>query len=84
LDWSFESAKSAYLNLREHRSYLIAGSLEIAAFAQDVDKIGSQFFRRLIARLSNQNAAWNYHTHPHLENVRETVRSYRTTDEVRV
>jgi ATP adenylyltransferase len=84
LDWSFGPAKSIYSNLQEQKSYLVAGSLETATSAQSVEQVGSQFFRRLIAGLSNQEAAWNYRTHPHLANIRETVRSYRTINEVRV
>jgi ATP adenylyltransferase len=83
LDWFSVSANSAYSNLQGQRSYLVVGSPEIAAYAQDVECVGSQFFRRLIACLSNQEDAWNYRTHPHLANVRETVRSYRTINEVR-
>jgi ATP adenylyltransferase len=84
LEWSFGPSMSAYSNLQEQKSYLVAGSLETAASAQNVEQVGSQFFRRLIAFLSNQEAAWNYRTHPHLANIRETVRCYRMVNGVQV
>jgi len=77
LDWSVGHAESAYSSIRPQESYLVTGSLDTAAFAQDVEQIGSQFFRRMIATLSNRADAWNYRTHPHLSNIRETICSFR-------
>lgn len=78
LNWSVGHAESVYSSVRPERSYLVTGSLETAAFAQDVDHVGSQFFRRMVATISDRMDAWNYRTHPHLSNVRETIRSFRT------
>jgi ATP adenylyltransferase len=78
LDWSIGDAESVYSSIRLQNSYLVTGSLETAALAQDVEQVGSQFFRRMIATLSDRADAWNYRTHPHLSNVRETIRSFRT------
>jgi ATP adenylyltransferase len=76
-DWSNCDAESVYSSIRPQSSYLITGSLDTAALAQDVEQVGSQFFRRVIAKISDQTDAWNYRTHPHLSNVRETIRTFQ-------
>lgn len=50
--------------------------MDQAVVAQNVESVGSQFFRRVIAELIHQPNAWDYRTHPHLDNVRETIRTF--------
>src|SRR5229473_5143983 len=71
VDWFVGPAESAYTSIRAQNSYLVAGSLHTAAFAENVEHVGSQFFRKVIANMVDQIEAWNYRTHPHLSNVRE-------------
>jgi ATP adenylyltransferase len=77
LDWSVSKAETAYSSIRGQNSYLVVGSSDSAAYAQDVEQVGSQFFRRMIAKLSDTGDAWNYRAYPHLSNVRQTIRSFR-------
>lgn len=63
----------AYAALDACRSYLVVGSGDQFLFAQSVETAGSQFFRRAIARIVGREAAWDYRSHPHIENVAETI-----------
>lgn len=76
LTWQNRSAWTAYRSVEPEASYLIAASLNRAVVAKNVENVGSQFFRRVIADLVQQPDAWNYRTHPHLDNVRETIRTF--------
>lgn len=74
--WQDQSGSTAHESVSAWASYLIAASMDRSVAAQNVGRIGSQFFRRVIAGVVNRPDAWNYRTHPHLGNVRETVRSF--------
>ncbi len=76
LDWSFGPADSVYASIGAERSYLVAGSLDSAGFVHDVERVGSQFFRRVIAEMVSRPDAWNYRSYAHLSNVRETLRTF--------
>lgn len=76
LRWQGTSAQAAHRSVDTNRSYLIAASEDHAFFAEQVDNVGSQFFRRVIADLVDQSQAWDYRTHPHWQNVQETVRTF--------
>jgi hypothetical protein len=54
-------------------SYLIASSGGEFILARSVEAAGSQFFRRVIARLAREPSSWDYRLHPHHDNVAKTV-----------
>lgn len=74
--WRRASSRAVYGSISAERSYLLAGSRDEAVVAADVDAIGSQFFRRIVAQLAGKPDQWNYKTHAHLENVRTTVSAF--------
>jgi ATP adenylyltransferase len=76
IDWHWTSGTKAYASISAAGSYLVAGSVDKAVFAADVESAGSQFFRRVIARLVGKPNQWNYKTHAHLENVRRTLSAF--------
>lgn len=77
LTWKKTAVDSAYAELDRQNSYFVAGSASTALFAQNVERAGSQFFRKVVASLAHQPDAWNYRTHPHLAQVDETIRTFR-------
>jgi ATP adenylyltransferase len=72
LRWS-RAQGDAYAAINPGLSYFAAGSGDHYLLAQSVEAAGSQFFRKAIARIVQQDASWDYKTHPHLENVAKTV-----------
>lgn len=85
LNWTAEPVAQVYQSVAKDTSYLVAASAKFAMVAQNVDAIGSQFFRRVIASLIRRPEVWDYKVHPHLENVRETLRTFgaRSMESVR-
>jgi hypothetical protein len=79
LEWAREPVASVYSTIKTGGSYLVAGSGGRAIIAEDVDRVGSQFFRRVVADLVAKPDCWNYKTHPFIENVRETLRTFGST-----
>lgn len=73
MHWREERLAHVYNSIRRGSSYLLAASGEHALVAENVESVGSQFFRRVIARIIGQSEAWNYKTHPCLENVQKTI-----------
>jgi hypothetical protein len=71
--WRERCIGHAYSSIREATSYLLAASADRVVVAEDVECVGSQFFRRVVAGLVGQSDAWNYRTHPHIENVWKTI-----------
>jgi ATP adenylyltransferase len=72
LRWSF-GCGDAYAAIDCSQSYLVAGHGDRFLLAQSVETAGSQFFRKAIARVVDQDAAWDYRSHPYIENVVETI-----------
>jgi len=77
LDWMLSTPSEVYSSLPQHCSYLVAGGGDETISTQNTSSVGSQFFRRIIANLSGQPEAWNYKTHPHIENVRTTISTFQ-------
>ncbi len=75
-DWRRSSVREAYKSISAGCSYLVGGSLNEAVLAEDVETVGSQFFRRVIAQLVGKPDQWNYKLHAHLENVQRTVSAF--------
>ncbi|TPI34075.1 hypothetical protein FJW08_04965 [Mesorhizobium sp. B3-2-1] len=73
LDWRFFNASELYEMVDRSKSYLLVGSGNAGHLAQDVEHVGSQFLRRVIAELVGLNDEWNYRTSGHLANVQETL-----------
>jgi ATP adenylyltransferase len=74
--WERGVAATIHGSVDPDASYLIAASMDRAIVAQNVESLGSQFFRRVIASLADEPDHWNYRTYPHLENVRTTIRRF--------
>jgi hypothetical protein len=75
--WHKRSAAHAHRSIVDGASYLMAASINRAVVAENVENVvGSQFFRRVIAGLVGRPQAWNYKTHPHIENARKTLSAF--------
>lgn len=74
--WRRSRACEVYSSIPADASYLVAGSLSEAVLAENVESVGSQFFRRVVAQLAGTPNQWNYKTHAHLENVHKTVSAF--------
>jgi ATP adenylyltransferase len=72
LGWSFGRG-DAYAAIDSSQSYFVAGHGNQFLLAQSVEAAGSQFFRKAIARVVDRDAAWDYRSHPYVENVVETI-----------
>ena len=75
LDWT-RGFGNPYRSIEHGKSYLVTGCANQYLLAQSVESAGSQYFRRIVATLSNKSSAWDYRTHPHLKNVAITVSHY--------
>jgi hypothetical protein len=80
LDWQGSTAENGYSALVEGRSYLIAGSADSVIVAQDVENVGSQFFRRVVTSLQRRTTGWDYRTHPHSENIAKTISMFKSLE----
>ena len=78
VSWQTKSVERAYSSVDPDRSYLLAVSASQVLVAERVESVGSQFFRRVIAKLVGQPDAWNYRTHPNIENVQKTLEAFGT------
>lgn len=74
-DWQRMPRGQGYAGLKGANSYLIAGSGENVITAVDVEKAGSQFFRRVVSKLAGESG-WDYRRHPHSANVSQTVKQF--------
>jgi len=68
---------NAYGVLPISGAYLALASGEEVYFAENVEHVGSQFLRRVIADLVDCRDGWNYRTHAHLDNVQKTIQAFR-------
>lgn len=75
--WKTSTFDFAYDALPNSGSYLIAGSAETAIFATHVEETGSQFFRRMVALISDQADLWDYTQFPHTNNIYQTIVNFR-------
>lgn len=76
VDWRKSPSRKAFSSISARSSYLVAGSLDQALLAEDVESVGSQFFRRIVAALVGKPHQWNYKTYAHLDNVQRTVSAF--------
>jgi hypothetical protein len=67
---------NAYSSIDMEDSYLIAGSHHSAVIAEKVEGVGSQFFRRVVARIVDKPQQWDYKKHQHLHNVQKTIAAF--------
>jgi ATP adenylyltransferase len=65
-----------YDSVARDESYLVASSGGEFILARSVETAGSQFFRRVIARLADKPSTWDYKLHPHHDNAAKTVAVY--------
>jgi ATP adenylyltransferase len=76
LCWRERPPHEVYQDIKAGTSYLFTANSQQSMFAEEADSVGSQFLRRVIARLVDQPTRWNYKTHPHLENIHQTIRAF--------
>jgi len=76
VEWRRSTSWEAYDSISAESSYLVGGTPVEAVFAEHVESVGSQFYRRVVARLAGKPHQWNYRTHAHLENVRRTISAF--------
>lgn len=77
LGWTQGTAASGYASLPKDLSYMIAGCGNQLIQAIDVERMGSQFFRRVVAYLAGDFGGWNYRSSAHLDNVVTTISMFR-------
>jgi diadenosine tetraphosphate (Ap4A) HIT family hydrolase len=82
LRWSDAKASSAYTQVGD-RSYYIAGSGDAAIIATDVETAGSQFFRRVVASLIEDDNAWDYRRYPHSKNIEGTIEMFSYLEDLK-
>lgn len=80
LEWSVGASEGAYCKLAGDRSYLVAGSGDQTIMAQDVEMVGSQFFRRVVGSLVDAGNAWDYRQYPHVDHIAETISTFRSLE----
>lgn len=80
LDWRAADTGVDYSLLAGAGSYLIAGSGTRVIAAADVEAVGSQFLRRVVASLVGKTDGWDYKRSPHLSNVEATVTTFRALE----
>jgi hypothetical protein len=73
LAWSQLMGPSSYEILSNDESYLIMACEDRQFVAKNVEAVGSQFFRRVIAAMAGQSDAWDYRTSPHINNIEMTI-----------
>ena len=66
----------ALQSVQKDASYMLIASGERAVISEGVEHLGSQFLRRMVARLIGQPDAWNYRLHPCLNNVDKTLQAF--------
>jgi ATP adenylyltransferase len=76
LQWVQLDASLAHERVTSRESYLLAASGDRALVAKNVECVGSQFFRRIVADLVQRPDDWNYQSHPHFHNIWKTVRAF--------
>jgi ATP adenylyltransferase len=76
LEW----VDGAYDKVSPNQSYLIAGSNDTAIVARNVETTGSQFFRRVVGELANVDDAWDYRRYPYVDNITETIATFRSLE----
>jgi ATP adenylyltransferase len=75
-EWAAGKPTTVHGSIDPDVSYLFAAWTDRAIVAQNVESVGSQFFRRVIANLVRKPGEWNYRSHPHLGNVHVTIRRF--------
>ena len=79
LKWFEVNPIDPWRHLDRTRSYYLVSDLE-TAYATYPEVETSQYFRRLIARGLGRPAEWNFRTHAHYENVKQTIRWFHPPD----
>lgn len=79
-DWEAIDPSESYSGIGQDESYYIFGNRHVAYRARGQD-FGSQFFRKVIADLVGRADQWDYRTHPHVDNVVETLCGFAPLNE---
>ncbi|PBC23171.1 MULTISPECIES: hypothetical protein [unclassified Mesorhizobium] len=76
LNWTSFDASKLYEMVDRNKSYLMAGGDDASHLVQDVEHVGSQFLRRVVADLVGLRGEWNYRTSENLANVQATLKRF--------
>lgn len=71
-----EHRDDPYSVIDSHSSYIVLGSSTESFVARNVEVLGSQFIRRVIAELLGTPNDWDYKTNPFVQNAYRTVQSF--------
>ena len=72
-DWQPVEASTSYDLRQDSSEYLIFGDEKKAYFTNVSEAIGSQFFRRVLAKIDGNRQDWDYKKYPHLENAKKSI-----------
>jgi hypothetical protein len=76
LEWRETAASNCLTSLMGTSSYLVAGSGNRAIYSRGVEAAGSQFFRRVVAKLVGAGDRWNYRQFAQPENIAATIENF--------
>jgi ATP adenylyltransferase len=76
LVWSKIVGPSSYERLCGDESYLFMACGDRQFVAKNVEAVGSQFFRRVVAAMAGQREAWDYKAFPHINNIEMTIHNF--------
>jgi len=71
--WTQTNKDDPYKSLSTSYPYLIAGCKDESIYCSHHLRIPTQYFRRVIATLSDNPSEWDYRVYPHLNNIVKTI-----------
>jgi ATP adenylyltransferase len=74
VEWRCHTADAAYQHLSKNGNYYVFGSGDSCFVHDSGCALGSQFFRRQVAKLVGKPQAWDYRVFPFHENIELTLR----------
>ncbi|MDO9426800.1 MAG: hypothetical protein Q7T93_08185 [Methylobacterium sp.] len=81
LDWRWSPPSEAYRSIDISASYLLVASGDRSVITQGMERVGSQYLRRVIADLVGRPNDWDYKNYPHIENIEQTLSALQRTTE---
>ncbi|WP_336070817.1 hypothetical protein [Nitratireductor rhodophyticola] len=78
--WENVSPHTTHEGIGSDESYYIFGN-GVEVFRVKGRNFGSQFFRKVVAKIAGRHDQWDYKVHPHVTNVRETLSRFSHINE---
>lgn len=82
LNWRNSPFDSVYSAVRPDADYYTLGNAEYCLVQDSGCSLGSQFFRKCVAELTQESGRWNYREHPFDDNILRTLRRFKTTSKL--